>query len=114
MKPTPQNDNASIEALLAQNPNVTPTGALANAIATFQKEQAAQESELALARLREIASVSTQIVNELRTVRQMERRITTQLKAVSAAQTAFLKTGDWDAFRKAFGAASAARYGNPA
>lgn len=95
-----KNEN-NIEALLAVDPNTVTAPALKLALEQHRKEQEEKAARVALNYLRKVEEHVEQAVDNLRSIRKMERDAKDRLTKVVAARDEFHKTGNWENFAKA-------------
>lgn len=91
----------NIEALLAVDPNNVTAPALKMALEQHRKEQEEKAARLALNYLRSVEANVEEAVDNLRSIRKMERDAKERLTKVLAARDEFHKTGNWENFAKA-------------
>jgi hypothetical protein len=96
-----KNNGLDIEALLAQNPNITPAPALADAIAEMQKQEREEAKVMAIGRLQTVAATKKAALEKLRSLRLQETAQKNYLSEIGAAESAFFQSGDWDACKDA-------------
>jgi len=98
MSKTKTTSNVDIEALVAKTTGLPTSTAVASALASLQKAQAAEEEARII---RDISRVQQQVktkVETLQSIRRQEKEAKKELQIVADAEQQFLKTGDYEAF----------------